>query len=239
MAVDRSKFNEMTSRVIDELEGGYYHPDMLKDGRVKDSRYSNSGETMFGIDRKAGGSINTTTAGKKFWGIIDNAGASRNWKWNYKGGSLGASLKQGAADIMYPEYERNATNYLSAKAKSIVDSDNRLLFHFIYASWNGAGWFKKFAADINKAVESGITNTNKLVKVAIDSRTKEGLREGSNPNSLIAQGGFKIAGFIDSLKESAKKNIPALIVVAVILTGITIYAITHQGQAVKAINKLG
>ena len=43
--------------IIDKLEGGYYHPDMLEDGRIKDSRYSASGETMMGIDRKAGGKI--------------------------------------------------------------------------------------------------------------------------------------------------------------------------------------
>jgi hypothetical protein len=40
--------------IIEKLEGGYYHPDMLTDGRIKDGRYGGSGETMFGIDRKTG-----------------------------------------------------------------------------------------------------------------------------------------------------------------------------------------
>jgi len=33
-------FYNLSKVVIDKLEGGYFHPDMLKDGRVKDSRYS-------------------------------------------------------------------------------------------------------------------------------------------------------------------------------------------------------
>ena len=31
-------FSKVVSEVIDKLEGGYYHPDMLKDGRVRDKR---------------------------------------------------------------------------------------------------------------------------------------------------------------------------------------------------------
>jgi hypothetical protein len=52
--MDTIKFDKITSLVIDKLEGGYYHPNMLIDGRVKDIRYSGSGETMFGIDRLKG-----------------------------------------------------------------------------------------------------------------------------------------------------------------------------------------
>lgn len=198
MAVDKDKFKTVTQLVIDKLEGGYYNPIWHSTG---DSRYSASGETMFGIDRKAGGSINDTTAGKEFWGIIDKAKTPQVWKWNYKGGTLASKLKDLVVDIMYPVYERNAKNYLNPKAKAIVDSDNRLLFHFIYASWNGPGWFKKFAQDMNKAVDSGITDKDKLAQVAINSRTKEGLKAGSAPNSLIAQGGNKIATLFNSLKD--------------------------------------
>lgn len=205
--MDKSKFNSVVALVIDNLEGGYYHPDMLKDGRIKDSRYSDSGETMLGIDRKAGGALNTTTAGKAFWGAIDAAGARTKWKWNYKGGQLYDKLKGLAADIIYPEYERLAGLYLSPEAKKIVDQDKRLLFHFVYGTWNGAGWFKKFASDINNAVSGGVVNPVTLTKVAIDSRTKEGLKKGSSPNSLIAQGGQKIAKlFMNDLPEIVKET---------------------------------
>lgn len=218
-------FVDSVKVVIDNLEGGYYHPQMLKDGRVKDSRYSNSGETMFGIDRKAGGTINDTPAGKKFWAIIDNANASVNWKWNYKGGALGNELKQLAAEIIYPEYQRMSKKYLSPKTKQLVDSDKRLLFNFIYATWNGEGWFKRFAAPINNAVASGTTNLDELTKIAVSTRTQ-------SRNSLIAQGGRKIEGIIDKLKETtvalvtdpigtAKKK-PATVIIGISLITISV-----------------
>lgn len=206
MAVDKDKFNKTVNLVIDNLEGGYYHPQMLNDGRVKDSRYKASGETMFGIDRKMGGDINTSAAGKNFWNIIDNANASSTWKWNYKGGNLSNQLKTLVSDMMFPLYTSLSSRYLDSKPKDIINNDERLLFHFIYGTWNGSGWFKKFAEDINKAVKNGITDTNQLTQIAIDSRTKEGLKSGTKPNSLIAQGGKKIAELFGTLKTVVKAN---------------------------------
>lgn len=203
MAVDKNKFKNVTQIIIDKLEGGYYNPVWHSSINKGDTRYSSSGETMFGIDRKAGGSINYTTAGKQFWSIIDKVKTPQTWKWNYKGGNLAPELKNLVVEIMYPVYERNAKKYLTPKTKAIVDNDNRLLFHFIYGSWNGSGWFKKFATDMNKAVNSGLTDVNKLTQVAINSRTKEGLKEGSKPNSLILQGGNKIEKIFSSLKDFA------------------------------------
>lgn len=211
MPVDQVRYRQIVGAIIDQLEGGYYHPDMLKDGRVTDTRYKNSGETMFGIDRKAGGSINTTAAGQYFWSIIDESGARYSWKWNYMGGDLEQPLKDAAADIMYPEYDRMANLYLSAQSKAIVESDDRLLFNFIYATWNGQGWFKRFAGDFNDAVDSGVTNTDDLVQVVLQSRADSG-------NSLIVQGGKKIAKFIDSfataVADYVKKNPGKTLIVA-------------------------
>ena len=39
-------------------------------------------------------------------------------------------------------------------------------------------------------------------------------------------------------KVKIKNNIPAIIIVGIVLAGLTWYAISNQGQAVKAINKL-
>lgn len=192
MNVSQNDFSQIVTQVIDKMEGGYYHPQMLADGRVKDSRYGSSGETMFGIDRKAGGAINTTPAGQKFWGMIDDAGAAGSWSWNYKGGNLNGPLKDLAAQVMYPVFIQYSNSYLSPEAQAIVQSDPRLLFHFGYAAWNGPGWFKKFAAPINAAVASGNTNPAALVQIAVDSRLTTG-------NSLITQGGNKIAGFINDM----------------------------------------
>ena len=75
-------FEQATAAVIINLEGGYYHPDMLIDGRVKDSRYGTSGETMYGLDRKAGGPpVNSCGPCKQFWSILDSVGARKNWRW--------------------------------------------------------------------------------------------------------------------------------------------------------------
>lgn len=226
MAVDKDKFKTVTKLVIDKLEGGYFHPNMRTANPKKFGAYHRSGETMFGLDRHAGHGLYYSTSrksddvlsnlkhiesgvytyksleAKEFWTTIDTANAKNNWQWLYRGGGLEDKLKDLTAEIMLPTYERNATNYLDAKAKEIVEKDNRLLFHFIYASWNGSGWFKKFATDMNKAVSSGITEADKLSQVALDSRLKEGLRKGSSPNSLIAQGGNKIAKIFDSLKDN-------------------------------------
>jgi len=195
-----SNFVKITQLVIDKLEGGYYHPDMLKDGRVKDSRYSSSGETLYGIDRKAGGSLNTTEAGKKFWKIVDDSNARKNWKWNYMPtGEMKDKLQRLAAEIIYPEYVRNSKNYLSEKARKLVESDDRLKLNFIYATWNGEGWFKSFASKINDAVESGVQDTDKLTDIAINARINNQAKN-QGARSLISQGGKKIAGFINTLK---------------------------------------
>lgn len=197
--IDRKRYQQIVNFVIDNFEGGYYHPDMLKDGRVKDQRYAASGETMFGIDRKAGGTLNTSPEGIHFWSIIDNSGARKNWHWNYKGGSLNQTLKNAAADVMYNQYEKLADRYLSPESKKIVESDNRLLFHFIYATWNGSGWFQRYANEFNAAVSKGMRNKEQLVNLAVASRAE-------SSNSLIRQVGQKIANVINELKEAAEEK---------------------------------
>mgnify|MGYP003524299183 FL=1 len=132
MSINKERYIKITNFIIDNIEGGYYHPDMLKDGRVKDNRYASSGETMFGIDRKNGGSLNTSPSGIRFWKAIDLVGARKNWKWNYKGGQYEDKLKLGAADVMYEQYDKLANRYLSSESRKIIESDDRLLFNFIY-----------------------------------------------------------------------------------------------------------
>lgn len=202
-------FNDSTKLVIDQLEGGYFNPAWHN---VGDPRYSTSGETMFGLDRLRGMQEKTAT-GKQFWSLIDKNKTKEVWKWNYKGGALGDQLKDLAVQIMYPLYSSYAKLYLNDKAKKIIDSDPALLFHFVYATWNGSGWFKKFATDINTAVNNGVTN---LQQVAINSRTKEGLKAGSQPNSLIAQGGEKIKKLFATLVKNKPKNTTLILIVSLI-----------------------
>lgn len=188
---DDPSFANIVKLVINNLEGGYFHPDMLLDGRVKDKRYKKSGETLYGIDRQNGGKINISAAGKQFWKIIDDANARSTWKWNYFGGQYQAQLMPLVAEMMKPLYDDLSVRYLSTEALQIVNSDNKLLFHFVYATWNGSGFFQKFARIINDAVERSITDSQKLEQIAVDSRK-------NYPNSLIAQTGNKIQTLFDT-----------------------------------------
>jgi hypothetical protein len=180
-------FKQSVNKVIDTFEGGYYHPNMVKDGRLKSSyKMGNSGETMMGMDRKHGSGFAKTSAGKEFWGLIDRANASQTWKHNYMGGSLENELKRLVADMIKPEYDSLSSKYLSSEAREIVKKSPDLTFNFIYATWNGPGWFQTFAKKINDAVSKGITNPSELTKIAIDARIKSG-------NSVIAQTGKKMS----------------------------------------------
>lgn len=236
-----NQFIAITKIVIDKLEGGYYHPNMLKDGRVKDPKglFSAgpgrvaSGETMFGIDRVNGGSINTTPAGTAFWRKIDASGAANTWAYNYRGGSLMEELKILAAKVMYPEYLNDSKKYLSTEAQSIVNSDNRLIFHFSYASWNGPGWFKRFAKPINEAVAKGTKNPNDLLEIALKSRIQSG-------NPLIETTGNKIAEFINDLNTASisaglalKKKWPLILGMSLLIGGGTWMLIEYLNKTNK------
>lgn len=194
--VAASDFNRIIDIVIDNLEGGYYHPDMLQDGRVKDSRYGSSGETMFGMDRKAG-NTESTQAGREFWALIDAENAREKWPWNYMGGSLAPKLKAKVAEIMKPKFEEYLGKYMTEDARKIVMSDVGLTFNFAYAVWNGPGWFQRFARVINEKVASGITDPKELLRIAVETR-KNWSSSSNAANSLIAQGGRKIEKIVSS-----------------------------------------
>jgi hypothetical protein len=190
-----NNFEKVTSQIIDQLEGGYYHPDMLKDGRVKDSRYGNSGETMFGIDRKAGGSLeNDSPAGKEFWRLIDAEGARKKWKHEYilkDNPSLDKKLRKLVAQIMEPLFLDNQKRYLSPEARKIINNNPKLYYNWAYATWNGPGWFQRMARDFNKKVEQG-QSEKQLVDSVISWRKNSG-------SSLIAQGGRKMEKILSNI----------------------------------------
>jgi len=165
-----SNFKKMTELVIDKLEGGYYNPNW----HYK-SAMGRSGETMFGIDRKHGGSLNTSSAGIEFWNEIDKNKNKRVWKHYFRGGNLEQRLKDLVSKIMEPHFDNLFQKYLTPKSQSIVKKSDGLLFHFIYASWNGSGFFQKFANAFNDAVDDGVTSIPELKKVAIQSRRNSGV----------------------------------------------------------------
>jgi hypothetical protein len=189
--VAATDFAKMNNIIIDKLEGGYYHPKMLKDGRVKDGRYGGSGETMFGMDRKTGEWESRSEEGRQFFKILDNADASSKWPWGYMGGEYETKLRELSAEMTKREYLTNTKNYLNSDTQQIVNSSAKLTFNFIYATYNGPGWFQRFAKVINGAVSEGITDPEELNRLFLERR------KGS-PNSLIAQGGRKMDSFMDT-----------------------------------------
>ena len=215
----KSDFSKVFTQVVDRLEGGYFHPNMMAANERRFKKYGHSGETMYGLDRHAGHDhfysskrksadvkenlkyIPTYTyshpEAKEFWETIDSNNASKNWEWNYNGGALAPRLKDLAAGMMYPNYEKWSKRYLTPKARALVGADKRLTFHFIRAIWNGEGWFKGYAEDMNKAVDSGVSDLDKLVQVAMDSRVKS-IYKGKF-NQEMSDGGKKIASFINQL----------------------------------------
>jgi peptidoglycan hydrolase-like protein with peptidoglycan-binding domain len=194
--VDVKDWQGMVNLVIDKLEGGYYHPDMLKDGRVKDSRYGSSGETMFGLDRRAGKN-ESTAEGREFWAYVDSLNARSNWRWNYMAKDnveIGTKLRELAANYIKPLYGQFMKSYLSPEAAAIVNNYAPLTFNFIYATWNGPGWFERFAKPLNQSVASGNTNPKSLNDLVNQVRAGSG-------NSLISQGAPKVASVTNALAQ--------------------------------------
>lgn len=182
---ESSYIDYLFTRIIDDIEGGYYHPNMLYDGRIKSKgRMGKSGETMYGIDRKTGDEINRTSQGRQFWGIIDLAGAANKWPYLYMGGNLESVLKPLAVRMLKDRFENYSKN-LDKETLEIVRSDRGLLLHMGYAAWNGSTWFQKFADSLDNEVARGNKDPKKLLA--------KGLRDRKNStNSLISDSAEKL-----------------------------------------------
>jgi hypothetical protein len=191
-------FKEVATAVIANLEGGYYHPNMLNDGRVKDARYGTSGETMFGIDRKNDGlgPKLTPTAWNQFWQEITDANGPDKWQWNYfPNDPLRSKLFDLACQIMEPEFNDSLNKFIpETEIQNVIKSDGRLYFNFVYAQWNGPGWFKGWAKEIKSAYKDGTKDPQDLAALFVRRRINNvGVIKNKKNNSLIAQGGQKIS----------------------------------------------
>ena len=189
--VSGTNFNGLADKIITEIEGGYYHPDMLKDGRIKDSRYGASGETMFGMDRRTGSVYVNTPEGKEFWNIIDSSGARKSWPWNTMGGVYETKLRTLAIKMIQKEFNRLLAKYITDKnITDLVNKSVGLTFNFIYATWNGEGYFRDMAKLLVDNYNSGIVDPNKLIDNQISFRL-------NHSNSLIKQSGEKMRDIIN------------------------------------------
>jgi len=166
-----SKWLKVTKKVIDKFEGGYWNPECGH----QTAGMGKSTETMFGLDRY-NGNIENTPEGKEFFRLIDKEKTDlgmqqfcKTWKWLYRGGHLEDELKTLASKIMKNQYDINSNNYFSPELRERVENNDSLLIHFAYASWNGPGFFKKFAKSLDDGVKSGKSDSE-LINQAISDR---------------------------------------------------------------------
>jgi hypothetical protein len=198
--IDAKDWQGIINTIIDNLEGGYYHPDMLNDGRINDVRYESSGETMFGIDRK-NGPESKTSLGLEFWKLIDNENARYNWESEQGMGrkrinpDLDKKLRSLVAQMMKPFFDDYTKQYLTSESASIVENDPALTFHFAYATFNGSGWFHRFAKVINKAVADGVTDPKELLKLSMEDRMNTG-------SSIMTQVAPKVKKITDRISSN-------------------------------------
>jgi hypothetical protein len=154
-----------------------------------------SGETMFGMDRKHGRQESNSSAGVEFWKLIDAEDAKSNWKYGYAledNPTLRDKLLDLVAQIMEPHFLDFSNRYLSDEAKSIIMSDPKLYFNFAYATYQGSGWFQKFAKKFNKKIEDGVTNIDELRDYVLQIRKESG-------NNIISGSGNKIDKIFDAM----------------------------------------
>ena len=201
-----SNFMDITKRVIANFEGGYWHgntPENVRTSKMgicpnhPKGSMGKSTETMFGLDRY-NGNIESTPEGKEFFGIIDKEKKDlgmdqfcKKWKWLYRGGDKEARLKELASAIMKRSFDRNMNNFVKdPKTKEKILNNRGLLVHMSYASWNGPGFFKKFAKKLEDGVKQGM-NDKQLIDLAVQSRASTGLLNKDkvekgirNPDSL-------------------------------------------------------
>lgn len=249
MEPDYQTFLNATIEVIKNFEGGYFHPDMYQRNKTKFKLYGTSGETLFGLDRHAGHGIYYSSKklakdvqtnlkyipgytfknpqSKEFWTTIDNAGARSKWSWGYRGGNLEDRLTLLAAQVMYPEFLKYSNTFLNDQEKEIVYKDPRLMFHFIYATWNGPGFFQKWANKLKEKLKT-TKDSNVLVDTMITARKNDKYpqirRSGSEMAELFNKPGWtdklieKTQQIVQTVKKQSKKG-PTVLFIGLILIG--------------------
>ena len=211
--------------IIDNIEGGYYHPDM-KDKLRGGENLGISGETMFGIDRKNGAPQFTTKTPEavKFWQVVDANFGTHHGDTSYYGdkadgskktpAAVGSQLREYVKSMIWDAYN-DYNVYLSDGAKKIVESDPKLFMQFLYAVWNGPGNFQRFANLVNAAYSNGERAAQAFFDIVQTARRNKG--------GLFAIGADKLDALAKQLPTSGGSSsfFPWLIVLAAI--GIFIY----------------
>lgn len=206
---------ELVYLIIDNIEGGYYHP-LMKDNLRNGDRLGDSGETMFGIDRKNGAPlfVTGTPAAIQFWQIVDDNFGEHHADVAYYNdkadgrkktpATVGARLRLLTAAMIIDAYEKNA-DYLSPGAREIVFNNPRLTLQFLYATYNGSGNFKLFADVMNAAYANGERSAQAFWNLIQDARRRKG--------GLFAEGADKLENIGATLQNGNGKIFFGLVAV--------------------------
>lgn len=223
--------------IIDNLEGGYYHPAM-KPYLPNGDKMLDSGETMFGMDRTGGSDIVNSEDGKDFWNLIDanyyTHHADRAYYNDMADGkriakSVGDELRRLATNMMKNRFDRYSKSLLPG-VYNLVINDPRLLLQFLYACWNGVGNFNTFAQVANNTYNSGKKDVGSIYN-AINATRRNMPGATAQKKELFAKGANKIDLICDKYLggvPTKKNNSKIFWIIFAAIAGVTFYQLVKK-----------
>ena len=189
-------FSGLAELVIKYIEGGYYHPSMKhRFSAASRKKLGDSGETLFGLDRKHGAQLAMYEEWDQFWSLVDKGKKLKPglFTYNEKDVPYAGELRRLASAIMYKWFNYLAGKYILVSSMDEIAADPRLILHFAYASWNGEGWFERYSKALNTAVQMYEGDKEQIWQEAIKARTQ-------SSNSVIRQQGKNMMYIINKHK---------------------------------------
>jgi len=192
-----TKDSIIVQAIVDNLEGGYYHPThAFSFSQTDRNTYKNSGETLYGLDRYAGNNEGIrkgpkNQSGIDFWAAVDAISGNGSYKdtsrtvktgqWNIKkypkkSGIWSWNYMPKKSESGYDNLQKNLTKYITNSYNSLfnkylaghpvgqlVQNDGRLKFMYYRATWNGSGFFQKYASNLKAVYDKGEKNIDNLI----------------------------------------------------------------------------
>ena len=107
----------------------------------------------------------TTKTGN--WDIGKYPKKGTGWSWNYmpkKSDPGYNTLQKNLTKYITDSYTKLFTKYLAGHpVGKLVENDGRLKFMYYRATWNGSGFFQKYANNLKKVYDGGEKNVDKLI----------------------------------------------------------------------------
>ena len=70
-------------------------------------------------------------------------------------------------------FDRNMSKYVNAETKQKVESIPGLTLHMSYATWNGPGFFKKFAKSLESKIKTGASDKEQIGRASCRERVSD------------------------------------------------------------------